>query len=71
LFSRSVANNTKTTEKVNHVYVTPIISRKENLYLLVLYVFPSRRQCECIHQCNHKGMCPKKIYNNLHWLIIL
>jgi len=38
LFSRSVANNSKVVEKVNLVDVTPTISSKGNLYLLVLYV---------------------------------
>jgi len=38
LFSRFVDSNTKTTEKVNSVDVTPTILSKGNLYLLVLYI---------------------------------
>jgi len=38
LFSHSVDSNAKATEKVNPVDVTPTISSKGSLYLLVLYV---------------------------------
>jgi len=38
LLSRSLDNTTKTVEKVRSVDVTPTISSKGSLYLLVLYV---------------------------------
>jgi len=43
LFSRSVDSNAKVTEKVNLVDVTPTISSKGSLYLLVLYVLSINR----------------------------
>jgi len=61
LFSRSVDNNTKVVEKVNPVDVTPTISSKRILYLLVLYVLSiNRAKLNAFNNLTESG-CVQKI----------